>query len=205
MLPAHLKKDIQFLLENDSVFKKTNIKISNFSWGQRDDMFTSLMRTIVGQQLSVKAAATIWQRVVDGVGDISPKGFLKLDDETFRGYGLSRQKISYVRGLAEAVKAKTFIPNSLHDMDDEDVLQSITSLKGFGEWSAQMVLIFTLHRPDIWPTGDLGVREGVRLYKKSIERPDIQATEKFGNKFKGRRTSAALLLWKLKDSSKLNL
>lgn len=205
MLPAHLKKDIQFLLENDSVFKKANIKISNFSWGQRDDMFTSLMRTIVGQQLSVKAAATIWQRVVDGVGDISPKGFLKLDDETFRGYGLSRQKISYVRGLAEAVKAKTFIPNSLHDMDDEDVLQSITSLKGFGEWSAQMVLIFTLHRPDIWPTGDLGVREGVRLYKKSIERPDIQATEKFGNKFKGRRTSAALLLWKLKDSSKLNL
>jgi DNA-3-methyladenine glycosylase II len=201
MLPPHLKKDIQFLLENDSVFKKTNIEISHFSWSERDDMFTSLMRTIVGQQLSVKAAATIWQRVADGVGDISATGFLKCDDETFRGYGLSRQKISYVRGLAEAVKAKTFIPDSLHDMNDEDVLQSITSLKGFGEWSAQMVLIFTLHRPDIWPIGDLGVREGIRLYKKSDERPDITATEKFGNKFKGRRTSAALLLWKLKDSS----
>lgn len=200
MLPSHIKSDIEYLLEKDTVFKKSGICVSDFSWGQRDDMFTSLMRTIVGQQLSVKAAATIWQRVAEGVGDISHKGFLKCDDETLRGYGLSRQKVSYVRGLAEAVKAKKFNPDSLHDMDDEDVLQSITSLKGFGEWSAQMVLIFTLHRPDIWPTGDLGVREGVRLYKKSDERPDVPATEKFGNKFKGRRSSAALLLWKFKDS-----
>ncbi len=200
MLPVHIQSDIESLLETDSVFKKSSIRLSDFSWGQRDDMFTSLMRTIVGQQLSVKAAATIWQRLADGVGDISPKGFLKLDDETLRGYGLSRQKVSYVRGLAEAVKAKSFIPDSLHQLHDEDVLQSITSLKGFGVWSAQMVLIFTLHRPDIWPTGDLGVREGVRLYKKLEERPDVPATEKFGHKFKGRRTSAALLLWKLKDS-----
>jgi DNA-3-methyladenine glycosylase II len=201
MLPSHIKSDLEYLLEKDAVFKKSGISISDFSWGERDDMFTSLMRTIVGQQLSVKAAATIWQRVADGVGDISYKGFLKCDDETLRGYGLSRQKVSYVRGLAEAVKSKKFNPDLLHDMDDENVLQSITSLKGFGEWSAQMVLIFTLHRPDIWPTGDLGIREGVRLYKKLDERPDIPATEKFGNKFKGKRTSAALLLWRLKDAS----
>lgn len=200
MLPLHIQSDIQYLLETDAVFKKSGIKISDFSWGQRDDLFISLMRTIIGQQLSVKAAASIWQRVADGVGNLSAKGFLKLDDETLRGFGLSRQKVCYVRGLAEAVNEKTFIPDSLYDMNDDDVVGSITSLKGFGTWSAQMVLIFTLGRPDIWPTGDLGVREGVRLYKKLDERPDILATEKFGHKFKGRRSSAALLLWKLKDS-----
>jgi len=199
LLPPHIQADIKYLCETDKVFKKSGIQIHDFSWRKRDSVFPSLMRTIIGQQLSVKAASTIWQRVEDGVGDISPKGFSKIDDDALRGYGLSRQKISYARELCDAVKSKRFIPDDILDMEDEDVLQTITSLKGFGEWSAQMILIFTLARADIWPTGDLGVREGVRLYKKSDVRPDISDTEKFGQKFKGRRTAAALLLWKLKD------
>ena len=173
----------------------------DFSWRTHEAVFPSLMRTIVGQQLSTKAAGTIWARVCDGVGDISPKGFSKVDDETLRGFGLSRQKISYVRSLAEAVLSGDFVPEDLHGMDDETVLQQITALKGFGVWSAQMVLIFTLNRVDIWPSGDLGIQEGVKIYKKLDERPDSAATERFGQIFKGQRTAAALLLWKLKDKN----
>lgn len=200
MLPAHLQSDIKTLLETDKVFSKSGLVLSDFSWRQRESVFHSLMRTIIGQQLSTKAAETIWNRVVAGVGDISPKGFAKIDDDMLRGFGLSRQKISYIRGLCDAVQSETFFPETLHDKDDEAVIADITALKGFGVWSAQMILMFTLARRDVWPAGDLGIREGVKLYKKLDERPDIPATEKFGAKFKGHRTAAALLLWKMKDS-----
>lgn len=197
MLPPHIQSDVEYLLENDRVFKKSGIQMPDFSWRTHEEIFPSLMRTIVGQQLSTKAANTIWQRVVDGVGDITPKGFSKIDDEMLRAYGLSRQKISYVRGLALAVQSNQFDPESVWEMDDADVVEHITALKGFGVWSAQMILIFTLSRPDVWPSGDLGIREGVRVYKNADERPDVAMTEKFGQKFKGRRTAAALLTWKL--------
>lgn len=200
MLPPVIKSHIEDLLATDKVFQKSGVLMPDFSWRTHDEIFPSLMRTIVGQQLSTKAAATIWQRVQDGVGDVSsPKGLSKVDDDQLRSYGLSRPKISYVRGLADAVQSKTFRPDDLWDMEDADVVESITALKGFGEWSAQMVLIFTLHRHDVWPTGDLGIREAVRRYKKWDERPDVPMTEKFGKKFKGQRTAASLILWKSLD------
>ena len=157
------------------------------------------MRTIVGQQLSTKAATTIWQRVVDGVGEMTPQGFNRVDDVTLRGFGLSRQKISYMRGLVNDIGSGVFRPDDLAGMTDEAACEALIGLKGFGEWSAQMILIFTLARPDIWPAADLGIREGMRLYKKLDVRPDVDLTRQWGNLFKGRRTAAALLLWKMKD------
>lgn len=197
MLPPLIKAHIEELLETDKVFQKSGVQMPDFSWRTHEAIFPSLMRTIVGQQLSTKAANSIWQRVADGVGDLSHTGFAKVDDETLRGYGLSRPKISYVRGLADAVANKTFDPELLWEMNDEEAIAHITALKGFGEWSAHMILIFTLSRHDIWPTGDLAIREGVKVYKKLDERPDIPTTLKFGNKFKGKRTALSLLLWKL--------
>ncbi len=199
VVPADIKSDIADLLLTDIVFKKSGINLSDFSWRHHDAIFPSLIRTIIGQQLSTKAANTIWQRVVDGVGDISPEGFQNNDDETLRGYGLSRPKISYIRGLVDVIQHHGFRPEGLRDLPDDEAIQTMTSLKGFGRWSAQMILIFTFHRRDIWPAGDLGIREGIRLYHQSDDRPDIPSTEKFGDQFKGRRTAASLLLWKLKD------
>ena len=139
MLPAHLQSDIKTLLETDKVFSKSGVILNDFSWRQRESVFLSLMRTIIGQQLSTKAAETIWNRVAQGVGDISPKGFAKIDDDMLRGFGLSRQKISYARGLCDAVQSETFFPETLHDKDDEAVIADIMALKGFGVWSAQMI------------------------------------------------------------------
>ena len=201
MLPQHLKTDIDHLLQTDKVFSKSGLTLKDFVWKKERQIFPSLIQTIVGQQLSTKAASTIWGRVTTQVGeDLSPPRFAEISDDAYRACGLSRQKISYLRGLVEATMLGDFKPDGLKKLTDDDVLQSITSLKGFGVWSAHMFLMFTLERPDIWPSGDLGIREGVRLYKKLEERPDVTATEKFGQKFKGRRTSAALILWRIKDS-----
>lgn len=198
-LPSHIQNDIAHLLAHDSVFKKSGVVMPDFSWRTHEEMFPSLMRTIVGQQLSTKAANTIWQRVVDGVGDLSPAGFLAVSDEVLRGFGLSRQKISYIRGLVADVQSGKFRPNEIAALDDESALAALTALKGFGEWSAQMILIFTLARRDVWPAGDLGIREGARLYLGLDDRPDVDATRRIGETFKGRRTAAALLFWRLKD------
>lgn len=200
-LPSPLKDDIAHLLAHDAVFKKSGVVMPDFSWRTHEDMFPSLMRTIVGQQLSTKAANTIWGRVVEGVGDLSPQGFSSVSDEVLRGFGLSRQKISYIRGLVSDVQSGAFRPDEIARLEDEAALSALTALKGFGEWSAQMILIFTLARRDIWPAGDLGIREGVRLYYRLDDRPDIETTRGLGDRFSGRRTAASLLLWRLKDKA----
>jgi len=199
LFSSSIPSDLHFLLQHDSVFRDAGVELPTFSDSRDKNEFVSLIRTIVGQQLSTKAANTIWQRVVDGVGDVTPTGFSKIDDDVLRGFGLSRQKISYIRGLCDAVVSGNFNPPDLQKMSDEDAIGAITSLKGFGVWSAQMVLIFTLGRPDIWPAGDLGIREGVKVYYRLDERPDVSTTDSLGDKFKGRRSAAALLIWQLKD------
>lgn len=201
MLPSLINDDIDALMTNDKVFRTARLEKPDFAWRQSEDMTAALARTIVGQQLSTKAANTIWQRVREGLGEVTPQSIARTDDETLRGFGLSRQKISYLRGLGEAIENKTLRPETLKDHNDDDVLAAITALKGFGVWSAQMVMIFNLGRRDIWPAGDLGIREGVKLYAGFTERPTVAETEAFGDKFKGKRTAAALLLWKLKDAA----
>jgi DNA-3-methyladenine glycosylase II len=201
-LPAHLAEDISDLLDTDKVFAKSHLTLNHFSWTPPEEMFSELIQTIVSQQVSTAAARSMVKRLREQVGPLTLKNIKKQSDDDLRACGMSRPKISYMRGLVQAIDAKEFHPDALYDCDDAEVANRITTLKGFGPWSAQMILMFTMARPDIWPAGDLGIRSGVQLYKRAAERPDIPATETFGKKFKGRRTAAALLLWKLKDTSK---
>ncbi len=199
-LPAHLAEDISDLLCADKVFSKSGLTLGHFSWTPPEDMFSELIQTIVSQQVSTAAARSMVKRLREQVGPLTLKNIKKQSDDDLRACGMSRPKISYMRGLVQAIDVKEFHPDALYDCDDAEVANRITALKGFGPWSAQMILMFTMARPDIWPAGDLGIRSGVQLYKRAAERPDIPATETFGKKFKGRRTAAALLLWKLKDT-----
>lgn len=158
--------------------------------------FPVLLRIIVGQQLSVKAAATIagrLERALDGV--LAPERFLALGEEELRALGLSRQKILYGRDLSERVLSGALDPHGLGQLDDAAAIAALTAVKGLGVWSAQMYLMFSLGRPDIWPAGDLGVREGLRRIRGLAARPEIGEMEALGTPFAPTRSAAALLCW----------
>lgn len=158
--------------------------------------FTVLLRVIVGQQLSVKAATTIWARVQELAGaNATPEDYAYISDEALRGAGLSRQKIAYFRSLCEEVLSGTLDINALPSMADEEAIAAITAVKGLGVWSAHMYLMFSLGRPDIWPVGDLAVRIGAARIIGQSERPTEKQAQEIGNRWRPYRSSVALLAW----------
>lgn len=158
--------------------------------------FNTVLRVIVGQQLSVKAAASIWTRVQDLAGETAgPEDYEKLSDEALRAAGLSRQKINYVRSLCDTVNEGTLDFEALAGQSDEDAIKAITAVKGLGVWSAHMYLMFSLGRPDIMPVGDLAVRVGVGRIVGLEERPTEKQCDEIGIRWQPHRSSVALLAW----------
>lgn len=158
--------------------------------------FEHMLRIIAGQQLSVKAAATIFGRLGAALGgDFQPRRLLELSDQQLRSLGLSRQKIGYARGLSEAVLAGALEPAALADLPDDEVVEQITQLKGFGRWSAEMFLLFALGRPDVWPADDLGIQAGLHRLKNMRARPDRKRTEAVARAWRPFRGAAAIFIW----------
>ena len=158
--------------------------------------FATLLRILIGQQLSTRAAQTIADRLTTLLGGaFVPERLLAQSDEALRGIGLSRQKITHARALAGAVAAGRFDPHGLCDLDDAAAIAAITAQKGFGVWSAQMYLMFSLGRADIWPVGDLGVREGLRRIKRLDARPDEREAAAIGATWSPWRSAAAMMCW----------
>ena len=158
--------------------------------------FQTFMRVIVGQQLSVKAAATIRDRVEALLDDPSnPDSYDRVSDEDLRAAGLSRQKIGYARSLVDTVRDGTLDVEALKHMPDEDAIKAITAVKGLGVWSAHMYLMFSLGRPDIWPVGDLAVRVGAGRIIGLDERPTEKEASIIGERWKPHRSAIALLSW----------
>ncbi|RFF29938.1 DNA-3-methyladenine glycosylase family protein [Wenzhouxiangella sediminis] len=158
--------------------------------------YEHFLRIIVGQQLSVKAAATIFGRVEAALErDFRPERLLAMSDEELRALGLSRQKIGYARGLSQAVLEGSLVPAALVDLPDEEVMAQITRLKGFGRWSAEMFLLFSLGRPDVWPADDLAIQAGVHRIKNMRQRPDRKKTDAVARPWRPYRGAAAILVW----------
>ncbi|MDT8439275.1 MAG: DNA-3-methyladenine glycosylase 2 family protein [Wenzhouxiangellaceae bacterium] len=158
--------------------------------------FEHFLRIIAGQQLSVKAAATIFGRLEQRLGgEFRPERMLEISDEELRGLGLSRQKIVYARGLAHAVIDGSLVPEALAELPDEAVIEQITRLKGFGRWSAEMFLLFSLGRPDVWPADDLGIQAGLHKLRNMRQRPDRNKTELIGRRWRPYRGAAAIFVW----------
>lgn len=193
---VHLRSALDVLAERDQDLAAT-LKVVGYPPERRRPVgFASLLRIIVAQQLSAKAAASIAARIDAAMGgSLEPAAFLALDEARLRVLGLSRQKIAYARALAEAVIDGAFDPKGLAALDDEAVVQAITAHKGFGVWSARMYLIFSLGRPDVWPADDLGVREAVRRIKGLTRRPTVAETEALGEAWSPHRSAVALLCW----------
>lgn len=157
--------------------------------------YGTLLRTIIGQQLSVKAAASIWNKLEAGLGDLSdPHIMLQSDEATLRSYGLSRQKISYVRCLAQLIADGLLDFEALPE-DDEAAIALLTEVKGIGRWSAEIYLLFAEGRPDIWPAGDLAVQIEIGRLLGLPDRPSEREIRKLADNWRPHRGAAAILAW----------
>jgi DNA-3-methyladenine glycosylase II len=161
------------------------------------DAYGTLVRAIVGQQLSTKVAITIHRRVLELFGGHvpTPRQLLAADAEALRGAGLSNAKVAYLRDLAEHVEDGRLVLERLPDLDDEDVTAQLTAVKGLGPWTADMFLIFHLGRPDVLPVGDLGIRRAVQLQYGLRKLPDAKRIERIARPWRPHRTLACLYLW----------
>lgn len=164
---------------------------------RRDHSFETLARIVVGQQVSVAAATSINKKLVNALdGQLTARAVLNASDELLRSAGLSRQKVNYIQSLATAEATGTLVLEGLPELADDDAVAVITSIKGFGEWSAHMYLMFSLGRPDIWPVGDLAVREGFKRIQGLEERPSVGKLKPMGEEFRPYRSSLAMLCWR---------
>lgn len=157
--------------------------------------YETLLRTIVGQQVSFKAADAVWQRLEDRLGTIAaPESLLGCSDEDLRAAGLSRQKQGYARSLASLVADGTLDLHHLPD-DDEAAIAELTRIKGIGRWSAEVYLLFAEGRPDIWPAGDLAVQIDVGTIMQLDQRPDEKQVRAIGEAWRPYRGAAAVFAW----------
>lgn len=164
---------------------------------RRDHSFETLARIVVGQQVSVAAATSINKKLLDALeGQLTAIAVLDASEELLRSAGLSRQKVSYIQSLATAEATGALVLRSLPQLSDDDAVAVITNIKGFGEWSAHMYLMFSLGRPDIWPVGDLAVREGFRRIQGLEERPSAGKLKPLGDDFRPFRSALAMLCWR---------
>ena len=167
--------------------------------GRRPDVdaYGMLLRSVIGQQLSVKAAATIYDRFLDLFDGRTPtpEQLLEIEPQRLRDVGFSWRKVEYVRDLAEHVLSGELKLDRLDELSDEEVIGEITAIRGFGLWSAQMFLIFFLDRPDVLPAGDLGVRRAVQFAYGLEEMPSPAEVEARGESWRPQRTLASIYLW----------
>jgi DNA-3-methyladenine glycosylase II len=163
----------------------------------KPDAYGALLRTVVGQQISSKAARAIYTRLLDLYGGRtpSPEEILKTPEADLRGVGLSGRKVEYVRDLAAHVKNGELELDRLNQLSDEQVIEEIAAVRGFGRWSAEMFLIFHLERPDVLAGDDLGIRKAVQLLYRMDEMPKPKEVLEIGERWSPNRSLASIYLW----------
>jgi DNA-3-methyladenine glycosylase II len=171
--------------------------------GSRPDPYEALARAIVGQQLSTKAARSIWDRLLEILGGSfpPPAELLAVDSEAIRSAGLSRAKVAFIRDLAERIDDGRLDIGALGGLSDEDVIAALTEIKGVGPWTAEMFLIFHLGRPDVLSTGDLGIRRAAQLAYGLDDLPGPHDLERIAEPWRPHRTLGCLYLWRSLDNA----
>ena len=198
--PTYWKKAKKIIGRRDSVLRKIIKKYIKGFLTTRNNPFFSLCRTIVGQQISVKAADSIWAKFEKKCNKrIKPKIILKISSRNLKSVGLSRQKISYLKNIAKAFTSKSFDVAKLKKMSDSDAINYITKLKGLGVWSAEMFLMFNLNRPNIFPTKDIGLLRAISKNYKSTYPPSKRFLNKISKLHSGYRTVFTWYMWRSID------
>jgi len=160
--------------------------------------FVALAGSIIQQQISMSAANAVQKRVnaLCPRGRVTPAAILDLADDDLRGAGLSRQKSRYLHALAEHFDSGELASRKLRKMTDDEVIAATTRVVGVGRWTAEMLLIFCLERPDVWPIDDLGLRKAVAGYLQAVDLPDAKTMQAVGEPFRPYRTYASWYLWR---------
>ena len=198
--PNYWNKGKRILSKKDPVFKKIIKKFNKGFLTSKKNPFLSLCRTIIGQQISTKAADSIWLKFEKKCKKkIIPNNVLKLTSRSLRSAGLSHQKITYLKNIAKAFKKKSFNVKTLEKMSDDQAIEDITKLKGLGIWSAQMFLMFNLNRPDIYPTKDIGLLRGISKNYNTSYPPSEKFLNKISNLHAGYRTIFTWYMWRSID------
>jgi len=190
------------LLKRDKIMQVLIKKFGRPDFNQGQDYFQSLLRSIVFQQLSGKAAQTIYERLLNLIpktSNICPNEVLKLDKDEMRKAGLSFQKINYVRNLADYFENNSLQKKDVEEMTDEEISKELTKIKGIGQWTVDMFLMFTLHRTDILPYKDLGIQKGIMIILNMKNLPSIKEMENCSRKWRPYRTIACWYLWRMVD------
>ncbi len=195
-----MKKAILHLKKSDPVLRAIIERVGPYKMEYGEPTFHSLAEAIIYQQLNGKAAVTIFKRFTDVAGTpVTPEGILKLSDQQLRAVGLSKQKTSYVRDLAAKTSSGLLNFNKLLDMEEADVIEHLTQVKGVGVWTAHMFLMFTMRRPDVLPTGDYGIQVAIKKYYRKRKLPKPKDMEKIAKAWSPYRSVACWYLWRSLD------
>ena len=198
--PQYWNKAKKILSKRDPILRKIIKKYNKGFLTTKNKPFFSICRTIVGQQISTKAADSIWLKFeAKCKKKINPETILKLPTHNLKSAGLSRQKVSYLKNIAKNFKNKSFNIKDIKKMNDESAINYITQLKGLGVWSAQMFLMFNLNREDIYPTADIGLLRAISKNYKTSYPPSKRFLNKISKLHKDYRTVFTWYMWRSID------
>lgn len=190
------QKEIDYLKKKD---KKLGAAIDRIGLIEREvipDLFAALVNSIVAQQISAKAAVTVWDRLVNKVGEVNPDSILAVQPEEIQKCGLSNRKVQYILGICEAVKTGKLDLLKLHSMKNDEVVTCLSSLSGIGKWTAEMLMIFSMERPDVVSWGDLAIQRGMmNLYRHKVLKKD--QFDRYVKRYSPCGSVASLYLWAL--------
>ena len=158
------------------------------------DLFSSVIHHIIGQQISTKAQATIWKRMSDSLGTVNAETILEADPAQLQSFGMTFRKVEYIRDFADKIHSGVFDLEAISEMNDQDAIKELSSLKGIGVWTAEMILLFCLQRTDIFSFDDLAIQRGLRMvyHHRKIDR---KLFEKYRRRFSPYCSVASLYLW----------
>lgn len=187
-------KEVEYLKSRDKVLGEIIDKIGHIDRETDTDMFSSVVHHIIGQQISTKAQTTIWNRMKEKYGAVNAETISAADSAELQALGMTFRKAEYIKDFADKVHGGTFALEEVASMSDEEAIKALASLKGIGVWTAEMILLFCLQRPDIFSFDDLAIQRGLRMvyHHRKIDR---KLFEKYRRRFSPYCSVASLYLW----------
>lgn len=188
------EKEISYLKNKDKKLAEVIEKVGLIERETEPEIFSALVHHIVGQQISTKAQATIWERMRNSLGAVTSETILNASIEEIRSFGISLRKVEYIKDFAEKVHTGEFDIEAAEKMEDDELIKYLTTLKGVGVWTAEMILLFCLQRPNVFSFDDLAIQRGLRMvyHHRKIDR---KLFEKYRRRFSPYCSVASLYLW----------